>query len=94
MKTYTWKEAFEDAYKAAMAGSTRSQNFVGYCYDIGRGVGRNQKMARQWYEKAARKGNIAAIFNLAVMHDKGQGGKRNARRAGRTGGSPLVEASC
>ena len=64
MKTYTWKEAFEDAHEAAKAGSPRSQNFVGYCYDIGRGVRRNMKMARYWYEKASRNGHLDAIFAL------------------------------
>src|SRR5277367_5897712 len=63
---FTWKEAFEDSYNAARAGSPRAQNFVGYCYDIGKGARRDKKMSRYWYEKAARKGNIDAIFNLAL----------------------------
>lgn len=48
MKTYTWKEAFDDAYEAAKAGEPRYQNFVGYCFDIGRGVKRDLKAARNW----------------------------------------------
>lgn len=81
MRTYTWKEAFEDAHEAAKAGKPRYQTFVGYCYDNGRGVQRDMKMARRWYEKAARNGQIDAIFNLAVVNDKGLGMRRNAPRA-------------
>jgi TPR repeat protein len=78
MKTYTWKEAFEDSYEAANAGNPRAQNFVGYCYGEGRGVRRSYTLARKWYEKAARRGHKDAIFNLVLMNDRGAGGKRNA----------------
>jgi TPR repeat protein len=37
-KKYTWKEAFEASIEPATAGDAISQNFVGYCYDVGRGV--------------------------------------------------------
>jgi TPR repeat protein len=83
MKTHTRKEAFEDAREGAKAGVPRYQNFVGYCYDMGRGVRRNLKMARYWYEKASRNGRLDAIFNLAVMNDQRHGMKRNAARAAR-----------
>src|ERR1017187_6946817 len=73
MKTYSWKEAFDDAYRAAEAGSPRSQNFVGYCYDIGKGVRRDPKKARFWIQKAAEQGYLEAIFNLGLMNDLGQG---------------------
>lgn len=56
MKKYTWKEAFEDARRDAEAGNPGAQNFVGYCYDSGRGVQRDVKIAKHWYQKAARKG--------------------------------------
>ena len=80
-KTYTWKEAFEDAHQAAEAGNPQAQNFVGYCYDVGKGVPRDLSMARRWFEKATQNGNVAAIFNLAVMNDLGQGTRRNSARA-------------
>lgn len=83
VKTYSWKEAFEDAHEAAKSGKPRYQTFVGYCYDMGKGVARDLKMAKWWYEKAARNGNIDAIFNLAVINDKGQSMRRNAARAAR-----------
>ena len=80
-KVFTWKEAFEDSHEAAVSGHPGAQNFVGYCYDMGRGVRKDGRMARRWYERAARNGNIHAIFNLAVINDKGLGIRRNPSRA-------------
>ncbi len=71
MKPYTWKEAFEDALEAAKRGKPEYQTFVGYCFDIGKGVKCDPKMAKYWYTKAARNGNSDAIFNLALSYDHG-----------------------
>ena len=57
-KNSRWKKAFDDAHEAAKAGSPRSQNFVGYCYDIGKGVRKNPKLALYSIEKAARTGYL------------------------------------
>src|SRR5947199_135470 len=65
-KRYTWKEAFEDSLEAARAGNPRAQNFVGYCYDLGKGVSRDSSVAQRWYSKAAQQGNVDAMFNLAL----------------------------
>jgi hypothetical protein len=45
MKTYTSKEAFADSHQAALTGNPVAQNFVGYCYHIGRGVHKDIKKA-------------------------------------------------
>ena len=81
MKIFTWKEAFEDSLWAAKRRNPRAQNFVGYCYDVGKGVHQDIELARKWYEKAARNGNATALFNLAVINHLGQGIKRNISRA-------------
>ena len=49
MKTYTWKEAFEDAFAGSTLGTAPPiyQNFVGYCYSIGRCVKQDHKKAAQ-----------------------------------------------
>ncbi len=80
MKPYTWKEAFEDALEAAKRGKPEYQTFVGYCFDIGKGVKCDPKMAKYWYTKAARNGNSDAIFNLALSYDHGSLGLRKNRR--------------
>jgi TPR repeat protein len=68
-KTWTWKEAFEDALESAQAGSAKSQTFVGYCFDYGRGIEQNRTAAIKWYSKAARQGFPDALFNLAVLRE-------------------------
>ena len=37
-----------------------AQLAIAECYRIGRGVARDESIARHWYEQAARKGNQAA----------------------------------
>ena len=71
MKRYTKKEAFQNADQAAKGGNPSAQNFVGYCYNVGKGVGRNMKMAVYWYRKAAQNRNIDDIFYIAFHNDNG-----------------------
>jgi uncharacterized protein len=48
----------------------------------GEGKARLQK-AKYWYERAAADGQVAALFNLAVMNENGIGMRRNLSRAAR-----------
>jgi hypothetical protein len=75
-RSYTWKEAFDDAHRSAKEGSAQSQTFVGYCYQTGRGISKDEKVARKWYARAAAQGYLDAIYSLAVMNDKGYGAAR------------------
>jgi uncharacterized protein len=81
MKTYTWKEAFEDAYEGATLGMSPYQNFVGYCYSIGRGAKQDQKAAAYWFKKAAENGCTEGMFNYALISESGEGTRRNTARA-------------
>jgi hypothetical protein len=42
-------------------------------YHDGRGALQSFSLAREWLERAARKGNAEAQFRLGVMHRQGQG---------------------
>ena len=81
MKTYTWKEAFADANEGATLGKSPYQCFVGYCYDIGRGVKQDHKKAAYWYRKAAESGSADGMFNYALISESGVGTRRNTARA-------------
>ena len=83
MKTYTWKEAFEDAFEGSTLGTAPPvyQNFVGYCYSIGRGVKQDHKKAAYWFKKAAENGCTEGMFNYALVSESGEGTRRNAARA-------------
>jgi uncharacterized protein len=77
MKRWTWREAFQDALEGADSGIPLYQTFVGYCYCNGKGIKKNFKQAKLWWERAAKKGEVHAIFNLALMNDLGLGVKTN-----------------
>ena len=42
-------------------------------YDNGQGVAQDYVKAREWYEKAADKGDERAMTNLGLLYDNGQG---------------------
>ncbi len=44
------------------------------------GTGRDVALARQWYERAAAKGNAKAMHNLAVLFAEGASGASGLRR--------------
>ena len=61
--------------------SRRYQNFVGYCYSIGRGVKQDHKKAAYWFKKAAKNGCTEGMFNYALISESGEGTRRNTARA-------------
>ena len=42
---------------------------------------RDLKQASKWYERAGKRSHIGALFNLALMYDRGHGFRRNLRKA-------------
>ena len=44
-------QAFQAFQQAATAGNAEVMNFLGYLYDQGKGVTRDQLLAQQWYER-------------------------------------------
>lgn len=65
------------AYKlflaAAKEGHADSQFNLAIIYEYGIGVGKNEKEAVFWYDKAASQGSSAAQYNLAVLYENGRG---------------------
>jgi TPR repeat protein len=61
-------------YKAkAEKGDPVAQFNLGFCFDTGLGVAKNQVEAVKWYRKAAGQGNAAAQCNLGYCYDNGEG---------------------
>ena len=50
---------------------------LGWLYQSGRGVPRDYATAREWYEKAAAKGNGAGMANLGWLYRDGLGVPRD-----------------
>jgi TPR repeat protein len=46
---------------------------LGNLYDDGHGVAQDSAKAREWYEKAADKGSVEAMFTLGLHYDYGYG---------------------
>jgi len=61
--------------EAAKHNEHRAEYCMGYIYQHGLGVTRNDKKARNWYELAAAKSQINAMRTLALMEIAGEGGK-------------------
>ncbi len=68
--------AFELFSLAARAGDASCQFNLGYFYDCGLHVARDQGLARHWYHRAYRQGQASAASNMATLyrdvHDYGR----------------------
>lgn len=63
-----------NAYKAlAERGDVEAQYHLGFCYELGLGVTKDDLQAATWYRKAAERGHPAAQCFLGVAYAKGQG---------------------
>ncbi|MDH3335778.1 MAG: sel1 repeat family protein [Rhodospirillaceae bacterium] len=68
-----WMAALEEFKPLANEGHAASQFSIGLIYQLGRGVKKDQDMARQMYIKAAKQGYWPAYNNLAKMFLDGDG---------------------
>jgi hypothetical protein len=79
------KKEYQKAYALllplAEGGDTFAQTNVGYMLSQGLGVGKNEKEAIKWYEKAALKGDSNAQFNIGSMCETGRGIEQNYEKA-------------
>lgn len=66
---------------ASKAGHVRAQFYLGTCYDAGRGVTRNIRVAHRLYLMAAESGHEVAQYNVAFNFREGQGCPKNLERA-------------
>lgn len=65
--------AYRKFLAAAKQGHADSQFNVAVMYEQGLGVGKDEKEALVWYDKAATQGSVAAQFNLGVLYENGRG---------------------
>jgi TPR repeat protein len=67
--------------RCADMGDAACQLQLGWHYDTGKGVARNDAEAVRWYHAAAEQEHRVAQFNLGNMHQLGRGVKKNCRTA-------------
>ncbi len=74
-KTLFEQGEYEQAYRhwlpVAEQGDPVAQNYLAIQNYLGLGVPRNYKMAKEWFEKAAKNGLADAQYNLGVMYENG-----------------------
>jgi len=54
---------------------------LGVLYALGDGVDKNLATSRRFYTKAAKEGEIDAMFDLGLMYKKGEGVQKNSTKA-------------
>ena len=59
---------FRLSYEAAKQGDADAQCDLGYCYQEGIGVVKNDYEAIKWYKESARQGNANAQYNLGNFY--------------------------
>ena len=67
--------------KAAAAGHAPAQNYLGYMYRHGFGVGQDFAKALSWYRKAAGQNHAGALNNIGYMYRHGLGVERDFAEA-------------
>ena len=62
------KEAFKCFVNACKIGTRdgSAENQLGLCYENGIGVDKDEKIAMEWYKRAANKGSASALLSLAI----------------------------
>ena len=73
LKQQDYDKAIKLYKKGAKQGDADAQYNLGYMYENGDGVERDDNIAAEWYEKAAAQGHAKAQNNLAFLYRKGYG---------------------
>lgn len=66
---------------ASQAHYPEAQRALGSMYFSGRGVAKDYRKAWSWFLKAAKQGNSRALYNVALMKEKGYGTEKNYAEA-------------
>lgn len=78
-----YSKSYEWLSKAAAAGNTEAQCYMGHLYMYGNGVEESYKKAFEWYLKASEKNNEEAQFYLGWLYEHGEGVTKNIEEAKR-----------
>jgi TPR repeat protein len=62
-----YRGAFAQAIEPAIHGDPHAQFLIGEAYRLGRSVDPNFPLAEDWYERAARQGDVGAATELGLM---------------------------
>lgn len=72
-KPDTDKSGLKTVYDRAMNGNIRAATMMGVVYDTGRwGVAKSPERALRWFNAAAKKGDIIAVYDIGVLYGAGR----------------------
>ena len=80
-KNKNYVAAVQYYYASAEKGYAAAQTDVGYCYQKGLGVTRDNMEALKYHRKAAAQGNLWGMFNLGVSYELGSGVTQDIKEA-------------
>jgi len=63
--------------RRAELGEPAAQSYLGFMFEVGRGVPQNYTEAAIWYRRAAEQGDSLAQYALGLLYDKGHGVPRD-----------------
>jgi TPR repeat protein len=81
MTRQDYARAFELARTLAQGGDREAQFTLGWLFEKGLGVSRDDKQAALTYQQAAQQGQINAQLRLGAMYETGRGVDRNDEQA-------------
>lgn len=76
-----YQAAMQAFLPLAQKGNPESELAVGWLYDNGLGVDRDETAATKWYRRAANHGDARAEQYIATMYANGQGVAKDLRKA-------------
>ena len=65
--------------RSARNGFDKAQNKLGFFYEYGINIKRNEKKARKYYKKSSDQGNAKGMYSYADMLEHGKGGEVNLK---------------
>jgi TPR repeat protein len=81
LETQQFDKAIPLLKKSAELGNAEAQYNLGYSYQAGIAVEKNQKTAIKWYLKSADQGFNDALYQLMMMYGNGNGVKQDPQKA-------------
>ncbi len=67
-------EFFTNWLSAQISSSWVPKRYIAASYALGEGIRKNERLARKWYARASKSGDITSDYDLALMLLYGEGG--------------------
>lgn len=81
IETQQFDKAVPLIKQSAELGNAEAQYNLGYCYQVGVVVEKNQKRAIEWYLKSAEQGFNDALYQLMMSYGNGNGVEQDSKKA-------------